>query len=1349
MAGDSSDEVESDGEAKPMHGVQGLRHFDPAGDTTLLSSRWKRWKRAFNLFVTARGVTKPEQKLALLLHSGGLKFQDLYYTLVPETTTKTFEESVTILDSYFVPTSNVPFERHQFRQLGQQKGETINQFICRLKQKTLSCEFTDVDNQIRDQVIDKCLESGIRRKFLEKQDATLKDLQDIAQVYESVESQMKSMSVSECNVVAKTGGAIPKSGRRPGSAWKKFDNKSENKTDYKSDSSKSRPRFRCYRCDGVGHFARDLKCPARQSTCTKCKLKGHYAIKCSTKKGGRAYQVQGEQPQNDYAFRVHDYSRTENGVIKVRVGGVTISDVLIDSGASCNIVDGKMWKTLKEKGIICNSNKVSKNLFAYGQVDPIETSGTFECEIFCQSTKLKCTDEFVVVKGEGKSILGKSTSEKLNLLRVGPPKVYSVTSEHSDGDIRSQYKDVFEGVGKLKDYQVKLHIDESILPVAQPVRRVPFGLRAKVEEHLDDLLEKGIIEPVSGRPTKWISPLVVVPKSGGDIRVCVDMRRANEAILRERHPIPTVEEVLQDMNGATVFSKIDLKWGFHQVELEEDSRDITTFCAHTGLYRYTRLMFGINAAPEAYHKVIEDVVKECPGVTSIADDMVIYGCGVREHDERLFVVLDTLRRHGLTANGKKCKFRMTKLTFFGHDLSQRGVSPSEEKIAAITDASEPSTVSEVRSFLGLVQYSAKFLPDLAEVSEPLRRLTRKGEIFQWGEAQAESFSKLKLLISDAETLAYFRKDSKTRVIADAGPTGLGAVLVQLHGENWRVISYASRNLTQVERRYSQTEKEALGLVWACERFNLYIFGREFELETDHKPLECIYGKKSRPSARIERWVLRLQGYQYTVVYRPGKTNVADALSRLNSPNGRDVSGEKEDFVHMLAAEATPLAMSPHQVEVESEQDVELSAIREHVQTGEWGHCKLPGYSCVKQELCVLGKLVLRGTRIVIPQSLRQKVLQLAHEGHQGIVKTKDRLRTKVWWPNMDKDAEKVCKTCHGCQVVGQFNAPEPMQRSRPPEGPWEDIAVDLMGPLPSGESLLVCVDYYSRYFEVDILRATTSDKVSTALQHHFDRYGVPYSMKTDNGRQFVSHEFESFLSNRGITHITSPALWPQANGEVERQNRSLLKALKIAHVEGKPWREELSKYLFAYRVTPHATTGVTPAKLMFNRELRTKLPELRRGGGIVNESTRDRDWKTKLMGKQYSDQKRGAIDKELKPGDTVLLKNVKTSGKLAPNFESTPYLLTRKEGKEVTVSSGEGAVYSRNSAHVKAYNSKDINTEEPVVVESMPQVVPPSPKVDRASVSSPRRLINNDITRRTSSRVIKPPVKLDDYVVNY
>jgi hypothetical protein len=382
-------------------------------------------------------------------------------------------------------------------------------------------------------------------------------------------------------------------------------------------------------------------------------------------------------------------------------------------------------------------------------------------------------------------------------------------------------------------------------------------------------------------------------------------------------------------------------------------------------------------------------------------------------------------------NEEKCQFDMDRLKFMGHVISKEAISSAEDKIAAIKAAREPQTATEVRSFLGLVNFCARFIPNLATVADPLRQCTRTDKEFQWGEEQAAAFVELKRTLSSSTTLALFEKTARTTVVADASPVGLGAVLLQMQNGTQRPISYASRSLTNVERRYSQTEKEALALVWACERFNMYLIGRPFDLVTDHKPLETIYGPRSKPSARIERWVLRLQPYDFHVIYVPEKTNIADPLSRL-SP--RNQCGETDDYVKFVAGQASPRSMAPRKIEEASRLDPELRTFRGALREGNRSAAPRD-YKHVFEELTIVGFMILRNCRIVIPRLLRERTLHLAHEGHQGISKCKERLRSKVWWLGMDKDMERICRTCHGCQVTQLPSRPPPMKRSELPTGP--------------------------------------------------------------------------------------------------------------------------------------------------------------------------------------------------------------------------------------------------------------------------------------------------------------------------
>ena len=317
-------------------------------------------------------------------------------------------------------------------------------------------------------------------------------------------------------------------------------------------------------------------------------------------------------------------------------------------------------------------------------------------------------------------------------------------------------------------------------------------------------------------------------------------------------------------------------------------------------------MFGISFAPEMYQRIIFQTLQGCTGVRNIFDDIVVHGATKEDHDRKLEGLLQRLSEKGLTLNFNKCQFNLSEIDFMGHLLTARGIGPEKTKIEAITEARRPETASEIRSFLGLVNFCARFIPDLATLTEPLRRLTKQGAKFDWGVDQENAFKTLKKKLTNAETLGYFDTEAKTQLITDASPVGLGAVLTQIqHGEK-RIISYASRSLTDVEKRYSQTEKEALGIIWACERFHMYLYGIDFELLTDHKPLQYIYSATSKPSARISRWVLRLQPYKFKVIYIRGKNNVADSLSRLMKMNEKEVQQtDTEDFVKFVTLNAVP------------------------------------------------------------------------------------------------------------------------------------------------------------------------------------------------------------------------------------------------------------------------------------------------------------------------------------------------------------------------------------------------------------------------------------------------------------
>ncbi len=504
-----------------------------------------------------------------------------------------------------------------------------------------------------------------------------------------------------------------------------------------------------------------------------------------------------------------------------------------------------------------------------------------------------------------------------------------------------------------------------------------------------------------------------------------------------------------------------------------------------------------------------------------------------------------------------------------------------------------------------------------------------------------------------------------------------------------------QNTQQGGTQILPTEKEALALVWATERFHPYIYGIPFELVMDHKPLQAIYSATSKPCARVERWVLRMQPYTFTVRYVPGKANIADPLSRLQQPSVQgpkptELGEEAEEYVRFVAISATPRALTTREVERASAEDEELEEVRRCIETNKWDNCSVKTYAAISMELCTIGKLVLRGCRIVMPRKMRPKTIALAHEGHLGIVATKQNLRSRVWWPGMDKEAEKYCRSCHGCQIAAQASPPEPIRTTPLPAGPWQDLSMDFLGPLPTGENVFVVVDYYSRYYEVELMKSITAEKTIDALHRIFARHGLPISVSSDNGPQFKSATLHEYLAHMGIMHHKVTPRWPQANGEVERQNESLLKRMRIAHAEGGDWRRAIVDYMAAYRATPQATTGKSPAELLFGRPMKTKMPEFIKDQ--VDLEVRDHDAERKGLSKLYADQRRGARESDIQLGDKAIMID-EDKGKLDTNFKPVVGDVVAKAGSRVTVEMPSGARYDRNSSHVRKYIEPEAQNE--------------------------------------------------------
>ena len=1357
-------------------GSVAMPEFDttPSAD---LGVRWKKYVRLFVLQASGRGVQNPRQKVDLFLSLAGEGLLDIFDTLFPDglaavagaggdnaggdgaggddgadggaAAVDVFQTLLNALNAHFEPQVSTPHERLAFSRCDMEEHDSVLAYVTRLKKLASTCAFVNAEERIRDQVIERVRNSRLRRKFLSEGDGlTLARLLEIARIEEDTDARVKDYEGKASTSVSRV--HVQDRARKP---------QAKATVPVSREKGQGQQNYGCcFRCGKTGHIAKAAECSARGKVCRVCGKTGHFAGTkfCKGKETVKKHSVQAvEKESRTSGDELFSVGRTLGAPkVTLALNGVN-TEMIVDTGAASTLISMQTSRELQSKGVTLQDT--NKTLYAYGSTRQLPLAGQMRVSMSRKGGKtITCTVYVHAGTGTSSNLLGCDTAMELGLVQLDPD--VSVMNVHVEKRAvnawKEKFPECFEGIGKLKGSQVKLHVDQSVEPVAQACRRIPFGLQEKVKRELDTLLEGDIIEEVEGKgPTPWVSPLVAVAKDGGQaVRICVDMRRANVAIGRERHPIPTAKEILYHMNGSTVFSKVDLRKGFHQLELEEDSRPITTFVTPWGLFRYKRLSLGVSSAPEIYQHTIQKVLVGLEGTFNFADDIIVGGKTKAEHDRRLDRLLQRLSEAGLTVNEQKCEMGMSSISYLGCCISGDGISVDPRKVDAVLSAKPPKTVAEVRGLMGLVNFCGEFIADLATVAEPIHRLLCKDVAFKWGKEQQCAFEEIKRRLGNRETLAFFDPQCPTRLVADASPTGLGAVLTQRQQGVWRVVAYGHRSLTSVEKRYSQTEKEALALVWACEHFRLYLLGLEFELETDHKPLQFIFNRQtSKPSPRIERWVLRLMAFTYKVVYRPGAHNIADPLSRLSQGQESEAINVAEEYVKQVASLATPKAVTWKELVDAARHCEETVTIREALVTGSWKACS-SGYTAVKEELSELEGVVLRGKRIVVPMSLRERVLKSAHEGHLGIVKTKQLLRTKVWWSSMDRQAEQVVRKCLSCQRVSAPEHPEPLVSTKLPDAPWQVLSIDLMGPLPSGESLMVCVDYYSRYFEVAVLQSTTAAKVVQHCKTIFSRWGLPVALRTDNGPQFVATEFQEMLQEHGIKWLSTTPLWPQANGEVERQNRSLLKTLRIAALEKRSLAKVLQEFLLAYRSTPHPATGLSPFQAMTGREMRNKLPCLERHGG--DETVQDRDAVEKLKAKEYADARRGAQQSDIQVGDKVLVP-MERRDKLTPRYGPEPFQVIRKRGSDVVCEGPEGqqlrrnvSVFKRTDSFTNVDHETAMGNERPIDKEDFDiggggSGGLNSPEKGAAQLEPP----STPLAMSRPKRVIKAPVRFDDYVL--
>lgn len=1044
---------------------------------------WKEFQKKFNIQLGIRGDQTEKVKLLAFKSKCSEWLQDIVERLTLVHEPQTVLQLMECIDKHFEQTFSAVQEKAEFALMTQKEDETFEDWSVRVTNKV---KLVGYPEEYCKQAILNQMMSGAKPALKREMRMKVAEFGEEIEKYvahgivmesvfaEDEKDEKKPVPPSEKDETAKAvsllavqfgeyirgQGAVSK-GPRFGNyenREQKFDFRGRGKTPYdrstpydrysqgdqrsfygnsSSYGNSSKP------CPTCGRFHQG-ECKAKHGSCSFCGKPGHFygaceeARKLSKKVKEKNIQSQVNELNECCGARLCSVGRRDPRIIAISMNGVAV-DVLIDSGSTVNAITEMDWEKIRKcktgkKTVLSVQSRPQLRAQAYASESELKLVCSFEAIIEICKTERKTRAKFFVVRGANINLLSYETSTELGVLKVGLEinQVEALSGEFP----------------KIPMEPIKIRIDESIAPKRITRVNLPKAYEKRAEERLEAMERRGIIEPIKGlSDITSISPMVVVPKGKNDFRIVVDYREVNKRIIREPHPLPQIDRILAQIptTGDLCLTVLDLSDAFFHVELDKSARPHTAFMTSKGLMQFTRLPFGLSISPEAFQKTMDVVFSRISNVVVYLDDILVIAGSPEALEESMKRVNECIFENKLTINREKSKYNQTKVSFLGFEISKDGVKPIQKKIEQIQNYKSPTSMTQLRSFLGLLTFLQSFVKGFAEKVHVLRKKLKEAK-FSWTEGDAKEFERIKeQIVKEKMMKNYFDPDAKTILYTDASPRGLGAVLVQCNkdGKEDKVVTYASKTLTKAESNYPQLHREALAIIWAMEKFTYYLLGRKFVLKCDCKALEFMIKRNEskadtgrRVLSRAEGWFLRMEPFDFDFQHVAGSENIADPASRMTADDEQATDFEESFKSHEICV-LTAKSMLTHVKDIASEVlgystaellqetvlDEELSLLKAELTNIR--NCKkgtklsesLKFYEPLKEEININNGLLLLNGKVIMPKALQTDVLSWAHCGHNEVTTMKKLIRAGIWWKGLEEDIEKFYKSCKACGML--------------------------------------------------------------------------------------------------------------------------------------------------------------------------------------------------------------------------------------------------------------------------------------------------------------------------------------------